>query len=521
MPSISKIASTLSPAEWAKKVGAADKAIGVATQMKELATQHAELLKQELGTAGLSTAEEVQARIDEIEGDFAKTAEAVAKKAKGIADAIKKNDAALKKAGGDAAKAAAAAAAAAADVASEVGKAGTSAVSALKTLLAKFEAQEKKDAAAAKGKEKDKESDDEESASLPGHNSKVKSMMNKLKSGSMPPTLFAFAQNNVKVPYSKGKDWGEKSLMAVGPRAGKSFRTQFVKLLNTDKFKFFFGEIRFETEGKDKGKFILMFESPLPNSKQLKDALLYQCGGSSPKFQMRKNTGEVVDEAGEGEEEQAEESAEEIAAKGSDPFKSRIDSLKKAIAAARGPVAAQAKAAFDKAVEFAGKGDAAKAKPLIEWAEAQLKAAGAAPAGATSESAAQTAQAPAANGALRTAREGWSTARTAAVKGIKDLAEQIRREYGGEAEQKDAMDKAVSRLNALADQLSDALEKQIDDTINGRSSVSAAKQALTKVIDVVTKDDVMKTIDGNELIPSMTIVAPMRQSLASVARALG
>jgi hypothetical protein len=462
----------LSSADWLSQVGDADKYKG-AIALKKLETLFQEIPFDLFKVADIDSAREARERIDEVANQGVKAckavsdlADAVGSNADKAATDLKKDPKATK-----ALKVAQDASTAAAKLGKEVLALTGPALSALKTLAGKLEEQEKKTKAAAPPAKPAAAPHGpiKLDPKLATHNGKVKVLVGKLRAGKQPKTPFAFLQNKVKEPYKKGKLWAHKSLVHVGPKAIKSCRSELERLLLPEKtFAFFFGEVHLQLpdakdKDKDKGKLIFMFETPLADSKKLKDALLFQCG-YSPKMLLRTNKGETVEEAGEDEEEADKEEAEG--------------------GAAAAPAAAPARAPE--------------------------------PAGAAVDDA-----------AIEQARKALVDAHTKLQTGIGSLVRHIGEVYKGTtgADRK-AVDDAMAKLDTLKTKLHIDLGSQLaaitreKDPKQRARLKSTAKNTLAALTSVVVGDDLMADIDRNELLPNLVVVAPMKESLKKVIGAL-
>jgi hypothetical protein len=140
----------------------------------------------------------------------------------------------------------------------------------------------------------------------------------------------------------------------------------------------------------------------------------------------------------------------------------------------------------------------------------------------------------AAKGSAKTAAGGaspklaseWASARNNAVEGIEALAKKIQDEYRDEADQKAQVDQAVQQLRTLAGKLSDGLDSQLSavltetDAAKRAALAATAKKTLTSIAQVVAGDKLMKELDGNELMPDLKVVAPLRAKLQEIGAAL-
>lgn len=536
--------------DWKKKGGEEhEKRTRIGAQLSDLGKAFKKLDQGLFDIARLKGSEEIEGRIDDLEAEVKKgsvrelmvAADALLASLKKFQPEFAKNAQTAKTLGplaGEMLKAAQA-------LSQQLHKAVEATQAALDKMLAAAEQAEeeaeKKGGAAVKP-----------GAKLMAHNLRVKQLVGKLRAGKYPATLFAFTQANKKEPYAKGKPWNAKSLANVGPKANKSSRSVLAKLVGNEDFKFFFGEVRLETaEGKDKGKLIFMFESPLPNAKQFKDALMFQCG-YCPKLQLRKNTGEVIDEAGEGEE--TDEVPPVVADEGGAAadtrlaaLKTRHEALKPAMARVRaqgGELAATLDKADKQIAKLLEAQQYAEADTLLKALDAKLGAAakaGAAAPGAKPTSvppatptAAQGDAAPAADARadaklqrIETARSAWATARDNAEKGFDALIGQITAMYREDPDQK-ALADAIAKLRALVQPLRNQVFESrlaealaIKDPAQRDARLKTFKAPLTALVGVVAQGGLMAEIDHNEVIPDLEVVAPMKTSLRELVAALG
>jgi hypothetical protein len=128
---------------------------------------------------------------------------------------------------------------------------------------------------------------------------------------------------------------------------------------------------------------------------------------------------------------------------------------------------------------------------------------------------------------LAQARLEWSKHRSQAVTEIKGLITQLVQEFATEPEQKPKVADAVKRFNGIIALLKDDLDKDLDAALGANDpdkrleNAAKAKRTLDEIRDLIENDEVMQNLDGNELTPSMRVVAPMKKSLDAVEAALG
>lgn len=449
-----------SSADWKKEVGDLDTQ-KVFEALKKLETLFEALPLKLYDDEGLETAEDANDRLAQAIEVGGRAAKALSEQAKAVGVAVdkvvqanKKNTKAAK-----AVKHAESAGAAAEALGKEIVALSSKSANAIKQAATRLEeAEKKKD-------EKDKDKPLPVNPKLLSHNAKVKSIVNKVRAGTHPRTPFAVLQNKVRQPFNKSKPWTKKTILHVGPRALKSCRSELEKLMlpeTSSDFVFFFGEV--EGKGpKGKLKLVFEFESPLANSKAMKDALLFQCKYSPP-MQLRKQGGtEVVDEDAEGDEKDAEGDDEGVEDEAEDT--------------PAGWVGARPSATEDAAIE--------DARRSVVDAHGKLQG------------------------------------------GIADLMKEIADMYKGvTGEDLKSVQEALRRLDGLKKKLDSDLGPQLAAVVKEKDAKerakrkTAARNALAALGDVLTKDELIGDIDKNDLLPSMNVVGPMRESLRKAIAAL-
>jgi len=128
--------------------------------------------------------------------------------------------------------------------------------------------------------------------------------------------------------------------------------------------------------------------------------------------------------------------------------------------------------------------------------------------------------------ALGKARLEWGQARAHAVSELARLKGILQTEYRDAADEQEALAKALERLDATIATMDEALSDQLDGIVNApageRATLAASARAtLTRLIGFVGSDQVLSTIDGNELAPDMKVAEPLRQRLQAISVALG
>jgi len=391
------------------------------------------------------------------------------------------------------------------------------------------------------------------------HNSRVKKSVREVRSGKISSYPFVFAQNKVKEPYKKGRDWGQKSLAHVGPKAIRSFKTQIAKLIGTDAFMFYFGEVTC----KDGKKLVFNFETPLANPKQLKDALLYQCG-FAPTLQLRKGA-EVLDEAGDGEdsgepigdipddeEDTAVATAAPTAAKGADDkaadgkatddasdaatenarkdLKARFAKRSAAIQAAVGGSDERSKRIKTRAVALGqaigNSGKLEEAKKLMQELEDLLdrkevkknddeKAISDEPQPGVSADLVER---------IRKASQTWAASSAQAEKGIDQVMLALNKMFNGDERQGPKVKDALRTLNNLKPKLKSDLGAKLEQATkepNESRRASLIKEAAAAAAAVekrIADDPLMGELDGanNDVLPGVNIIGPMKSAIGAI-----
>ena len=259
------------------------------------------------------------------------------------------------------------------------------------------------------------------------------------------------------------------------------------------------------------------------------------------RVRIRKTTGEV-EESAEGEDIPDEllkvdptEAADKV--KAGKEFATRLGKLMGKIKAAKEKLPDDLKAEMAELIQSIGKHGQAQAydkadedlDALEALIEEEGESTGEAP-GSTS-SAEPGSAAPAGQGLsvrqLAVARLEWIKQRDRAVAEINHLVRTLVSTFSAEPEQKAQVKKAVEKFVDLERRLKVDLERQLEDAFGEndpakRARLAAtAKQTLRELQALMDKDAVVAELDGNELMPDMNVVAPMRDSLRAIEAALG
>jgi hypothetical protein len=564
----------LTKKSWLDKVTpAGDKPTKMGDALADIAGQFAKLPRDLLDIAGLKSADDVKKRIDEIQGKFVKAAQSIVGElksveagAKNAAGTFKKDSKAPKGAEG----AANAVAQAAAALKKELEAAPQSAISELKGMLSKLEAQGKKDqAVAAKQAAKDKKEEEGEEADVeegagkdPAFRKKVKDWLksgfNKLKAPEAQPLVCTVGFAGSKpCGFFISKSHGSREKNILKEVAGA---TKWVKGTAYYVPK----EKTYVLEGK-----------ALPqgggNMRLLKEWLKKEMKYSlSEKLRLQKFPGdkdaavEEGDPDGEVEQQDAADQAQAVVARKSaeaaaanqpaaktaergEPANVDADKAWQAkYGALSGKIQAAVKAGGKGGDEVRKRDDELKrlakqkgvekqANGLLKEIEAILgklaELAGAragGPAAKTTESDAGGTESDGAASSpeLEQALRNLATLRSRAEGGVKRLAGLIRDAYAGDA-QSDQATKGATRIEQKVSLLSPAIETQIGELLRitdprQRATKARTVQGSTKSYrERLEKDDLLPDVDGSVFDSSLNVVKPYLAMLQRVEGLLG
>lgn len=127
---------------------------------------------------------------------------------------------------------------------------------------------------------------------------------------------------------------------------------------------------------------------------------------------------------------------------------------------------------------------------------------------------------------LARARIAWGEARAHAVSELARLKRILQDEYRDAADEQEALAKALQRLDATIASMDEALGDRLDAIVNAdpgerEALAAAAKSAVDRLAAFVASDEILATIDGNELAPEMKVAEPLRERLQELGAALG
>lgn len=531
----------LTTAHWAKQKGVEAQPTGLPDALKKLEKAADAVDLKLLDTGSLKTSDEVEQRIDDLQDELKGKVKACCDQLKAVKTLADKAANVLKK-DKDAPRTAPAAALKVSDLADDYGtdlvKAFEAEIASLTKQLPKLVAEEAKE-----------EADEEAQGSfrkiaMPRVLSAMR-IVKRNQPGAKPIQFMIVEGNKHAVAY-----------MAVSVSPGHRKRLiEILKERGDTTFKSFRGEAIWEA------KAYTFVGETVPTgaglAKKLKEGL-DDLTGIKYRVRLRKPSGEAEEAEGEVDElddegqpiesgakpkPDADKTAKPTELDASRAVTARVTTLmprmQAMIASGSDTAKKVVKLVTDAGLAAKGKGGLAAATALLDEAEALLPKA-AASAGPTGKATTdgkpqgdgQATGAPATASGLSVAklakaRLEWKDTRDRAVKGLGKLAERIVEEFRNEADQQAQVNEAVKRLRALADQLREDLEDQLDaalgenDPAKRTERIRTAKKTLGDIVTLVTKDPLMADLDNNEVMPEMSIVAPMKAKLRDIALALG
>lgn len=363
-----------------------------------------------------------------------------------------------------------------------------------------------------------------------------------LQSGKIKKIPFVFGASKVKEPFKPGKDWENRCLIYLHPKATKATRSILSKLLPPSPI-WAIGEATCED-----GKKVIFncTETPPANIKQLKDALKYQMKNYAPPLRVMKGNKVEGEEAGEGKDDDsivadageledvdmpsgtasdAAVAAKSAPAKDEDEGAEKEDAADaqndKALADIKKRLANNTKAIQD-AIINGGNGskdlkewtvalsaalkngsDAKEAEKLMKRIEARL-------AGQTTDEEVSA--------DLDKALKELAQNRKNAANGASRVAELIRKSYEGDPQQKKASEGAARIDAANQKLLATNIEATIQQQLRGADTRKRLQVAdvVQKVRDAIEKNDLLPDIDKSPFDPALNVVAPYVAALKNV-----
>jgi hypothetical protein len=128
---------------------------------------------------------------------------------------------------------------------------------------------------------------------------------------------------------------------------------------------------------------------------------------------------------------------------------------------------------------------------------------------------------------LGKARIEWGNLRSRAVSDIATLKSKLQEEFGSDAEQTAQLGAALKTLDGTISQLNDNLGLQLDAVLNAKTDneraalAGTAKATMQQFQRYVDSDTIIAELDGNEVMPDMLVIGPLKAKLQEIAAALG
>ncbi|GEM_PF-2741250 len=575
--------SVLVPENWNKQKGVPPKS-PVADALADLKKAHAGIDNRLLETGKLKTAEGVQERIDELNTELKKSVKAAVDAAKDAVTAAKKAEGEYKKQKDNPKEASAAAAAvikAAGSYGDDVVGAVQSTLAELATRLAKLEAEEKKNAK----DDKDDEAETADEKFVRNRVVSAMKIVKAAKAGAKPMLFMIGMGKTHVMPYMwysvggshrtmltrlmpgesgikffKGECiWEEKAFTFIGetiPTGGFAKKLQKgLQELTNIKYRVRSRRPEGDAEegegggdGEDEQQQVAAADAAAKNKPDQGADFNHRLAELQPQIReglagprgadIKNLVATMGQRAQKKDFETALKQLDEIKALlrsaagaeqpgGVDPakaFNARLGALVPKVKAAGGELGKQVTTLAAQAGQLAGdksKDGVTKANALLDKIETMLGAA------AGAKAAAQSGDAGAGSAASPKLASEWASARKDAVDGIEALAKKIQEEYRDEVDQKAQVAVAVGKLRTLSGKLQDGLDKQLgaalaeSDPAKRAALARTAKATLASIAKVVVEDPLMAELDGNELLPDLKIVAPLKAKLREIATALG
>jgi hypothetical protein len=506
--------SDLGPGVWGKQQSALKKAAAPATklgdEMRDLANQHLKVDWDLFSADKVATAAEVEERSKKLAIELKTKVDKLAEQAKSVAKAANDFQTEAKKKGKDFPKelltAAADIAGAALKYVKDLATVQADAEHELEAKLNKAKAGDKK-AGAAPGKES-------KGAKLVRTRTLDAIRMVKKPKPGAKPIRFLVVQGKLSARVYMG--------VSVGPTQEKLLKALIPTEAPFKVFKDPASELMWEKNS-------LTFVSdrlPAGLAKKLQQGLRLTTK-LNIRVRVRKTTGEA--EEGDAAPDLADDmlkgdpaDAQAAAAAGKD-FEKRLAAMKDDIRRAlKGPSAAEISDLIASIAKHGKAQDFEAAGTELDEIEALLEEGADEGAGAGASAPADAGGGGLSVRALGKARLEWMATRDVAIKQITVLSSEIVKLMPGAPGLKDA----ITRLGDLQKRLRTGLEDELDAALNEddpgerAKAVARAKASLASVSKLLD-EELMQQLDGNEVVPSMKIVAPMKMHLDSISKALG
>ncbi|WP_217351824.1 hypothetical protein [Ruegeria sp. HKCCD8929] len=120
----------------------------------------------------------------------------------------------------------------------------------------------------------------------------------------------------------------------------------------------------------------------------------------------------------------------------------------------------------------------------------------------------------------------WPETRTKAFADLDRLKKHIESEYSDMPEAAGAVSAALSQLDKSLATFNENLHEQLDEVLNAdesdrKAQVDAAHDMIKRFNKHVDSDPILAELDGNDILPDVSIAAPIRAKLSEIATALG
>lgn len=120
----------------------------------------------------------------------------------------------------------------------------------------------------------------------------------------------------------------------------------------------------------------------------------------------------------------------------------------------------------------------------------------------------------------------WPETRTKAFADLDRLKKHIESEYSDMPEAAGAVSAALSQLDKSLATFNENLHEQLDEVLNAdesdrKTQVDAAHDMIKRFNKHVDSDPILAELDGNDILPDVSIAAPIRAKLSEIATALG
>lgn len=127
---------------------------------------------------------------------------------------------------------------------------------------------------------------------------------------------------------------------------------------------------------------------------------------------------------------------------------------------------------------------------------------------------------------LGKARIEWPDTRKVALGELGRLKAQIESDYADVPDAVGEVNKAIKMLDDSFSTFNEKLHDQLDEVLNAseqdrKTHVDAARDMITKFTKHVESDPIISALDGNDILPDVSIAAPIKVKLQEISAALG